>query len=267
MRVVNVGKILGNLGKSIALFIPTWLALFSPNLYALNYFALPSTYETNTAIFYGIYCIGGGIIAYFILMGLWWVLLSIFWRNYPDWISPKSWKNIFINWAIATGCLFFAFLLEPSLWRSGNVLINGAISNNQDYLIRMITSRFQTVFIPWFLTVNIAFFLKQYWSFLPSTSRGFTNNYSEMIAERDKVFGGSRKSKPRKSPYKQKTKQNTGSDDRPSRAELRLSTYLFYDEKQARRLVDGVQARYPDMPRDWCAEKALSDLERDRRIN
>lgn len=243
-----MAKILGNLGKSIALFIPTWLTLFSPNLYALNYFALPSTYETKTAILYGIYCIAGGIIAYFLLIGLWWALLSIFWRNHPDWISPKSWRNIFVNWAIATGCLFLAFLFEPSLWRSGNVIVNGFISNSQEYLIQMITSKFWFVFIPWLFTVNIAYLLK------------------EMIAERDKVFGGSRESKPKRSPSNQKLKRNTRSDGRPSRAELRLSAYLFYDEKQAGRLVDGVQARYPDMPREWCSDKALSDLERDRRI-
>jgi hypothetical protein len=51
-----------------------------------------------------------------------------------------------------------------------------------------------------------------------------------------------------------------------SKAELRLSTYLFYDGKQAARLVDGVQARFPDKTRRWCAEKALSDLERDRQM-
>jgi hypothetical protein len=34
----------------------------------------------------------------------------------------------------------------------------------------------------------------------------------------------------------------------------------------ARRLVDGVQSRFPDKNRNWCAEKALSDLERDRQM-
>lgn len=53
-------------------------------------------------------------------------------------------------------------------------------------------------------------------------------------------------------------------DNRPCRSELRLSSYLFFDSAQASRLVDGVQSRYPDKPRKWCAEKALSDLERDR---
>lgn len=51
-----------------------------------------------------------------------------------------------------------------------------------------------------------------------------------------------------------------------SRAELRLSAYLFYDQKKAARLVDGVQARYPDKSREWCADKALVDLERDRQM-
>ena len=48
------------------------------------------------------------------------------------------------------------------------------------------------------------------------------------------------------------------------RIERKLSAYLFYDPKQAARLVDGVQAKFPDKSRQWCAEKALSDLERDR---
>lgn len=54
--------------------------------------------------------------------------------------------------------------------------------------------------------------------------------------------------------------------EKPSRAELRLSAYLFFDAKQAARLIDGVQARFPDKTRRWCAEKALSDLERDRQM-
>lgn len=58
---------------------------------------------------------------------------------------------------------------------------------------------------------------------------------------------------------------STGSE-KPSRAELRLSAYLFFDAKQTARLVEGIQARFPDKTRKWCAEKALSDLERDRQM-
>lgn len=234
-----MGKIASSLGRAIALFIPTWLFLYSNNLYALNYFALPSTYEAKSAIIYGIYCIGKGLVGYILLVGVWWGFLNVFWRNHPDWISPKSWKNIFINWAIASACLFLAFLLEPSLWKSGNVLINGAISNSEDYFMHMTTSKFSSVFIGWFYLASIVYLIKPYLMPLPSTAQNI-NNYDSGASE------------------------SIVSDDRPSRAELRLSAYLFYDEEQARRLVDGVQARYPDMPRKWCAEKALSDLERDR---
>ena len=229
-----MGRIAGNLGKSIALFVPTWLCLYSLNLYALNYFALPSTYQTSTAILYGIYCIGGGLIAYLLFVGLWWVLLSIFWQNYPDWISPKNWKNVFVNWAIATSCLYLAFLFEPALWKSGNVLINGAISNSQEYLIQMIASRFLGVVTPWFFAVNIAYLLKPYLMLLPSSLGSNTNsyNYDEMIAERQKVFGNSRKNKNRTIPRQAKSRKPLSRDNRPSRAELRLSAYLFYDESQ-----------------------------------
>ena len=36
--------------------------------------------------------------------------------------------------------------------------------------------------------------------------------------------------------------------------------------KEAARLVEGVQVSFPDKTRNWCAEKALSDLERDRQM-
>ena len=71
-------------------------------------------------------------------------------------------------------------------------------------------------------------------------------------------------SNPRSDPEKPRIiKEET---EKISKAELQLSTYLFYDGKQAARLVDGVQVRFPDKTRKWCAEKALSDLERDRQM-
>lgn len=67
--------------------------------------------------------------------------------------------------------------------------------------------------------------------------------------------------------YKKESSIETKSEgEKRCRAELRLSAYLFFDAKQAARLVDGVQARFPDKPRKWCAEKALADLERDRQV-
>lgn len=62
---------------------------------------------------------------------------------------------------------------------------------------------------------------------------------------------------------KRATNERTEASDR---VERRLSAYLFFDVKQTSRLVDGVQARFPDKTREWCAEKAISDLERDRQI-
>ena len=62
---------------------------------------------------------------------------------------------------------------------------------------------------------------------------------------------------------KRATNERTEASDR---VERRLSAYLFFDVKQTSRLVDGVQARFTDKTREWCAEKAISDLERDRQI-
>lgn len=47
-------------------------------------------------------------------------------------------------------------------------------------------------------------------------------------------------------------------------AELKLAAYL--DVSKAHRLIDNIQAKYPDKSRDWCAAKALEDWQRDRQV-
>jgi hypothetical protein len=37
------------------------------------------------------------------------------------------------------------------------------------------------------------------------------------------------------------------------------------DYRLAQRLVDGIRADHPDRPEQWCWEKAVWDMERDRR--
>jgi hypothetical protein len=47
--------------------------------------------------------------------------------------------------------------------------------------------------------------------------------------------------------------------------ETRLLTLLGGQRATAIRLLSSIQSRYPDRDQQWCLEKALRDLERDRR--
>ncbi|TYQ27168.1 hypothetical protein PseudUWO311_09205 [Pseudanabaena sp. UWO311] len=46
-----------------------------------------------------------------------------------------------------------------------------------------------------------------------------------------------------------------------SKAELKLLSSLFYDYPETCRLIEEIQAGHPEHSRQWCAEKALLDLE------
>jgi hypothetical protein len=46
-----------------------------------------------------------------------------------------------------------------------------------------------------------------------------------------------------------------------SKAELKLLSSLFYDYPETCRLIEEIQASNPKQSRQWCAEKALLDLE------
>ena len=46
-----------------------------------------------------------------------------------------------------------------------------------------------------------------------------------------------------------------------SKAELKLLSSLFYDYPETCRLIEELQASPPEQSRQWCAEKALLDLE------
>jgi hypothetical protein len=55
----------------------------------------------------------------------------------------------------------------------------------------------------------------------------------------------------------------------PVSANLRdkLLRLVSHDTKLEQRLIDNLQQKYPNNSLDWCYEKAISDLERDRRSN
>ena len=46
-----------------------------------------------------------------------------------------------------------------------------------------------------------------------------------------------------------------------SKAELKLLSSLFYDYPKTCQLIEAVQSNYPNKPRQWCAEIALSEFE------
>jgi uncharacterized protein HemY len=61
-----------------------------------------------------------------------------------------------------------------------------------------------------------------------------------------------------------RTASRTGG--RPSRAtEKQLLRLTGGNRAAAERLVSKVRQRYPDRPEQWCWEKAIFDIERDRR--
>jgi len=59
-------------------------------------------------------------------------------------------------------------------------------------------------------------------------------------------------------------KQAMTNEYRISRRLWRQLVLLTKDEQTAHRLVRSLLLRYPDRDADWCCEKAIYDIERDR---
>lgn len=61
-----------------------------------------------------------------------------------------------------------------------------------------------------------------------------------------------------------KGKGNKTKDRLKSRHRKKLLSLVNSDENIANRLVDSITAKYPDKSTDWCYERAIDDLLRDR---
>lgn len=288
-------RIIANFGRSLALFVPTFFCLYATDLWALNLFVFISTYPVSpsdrlSGIWYGFMYLAGGAVLYLFVVGLWWLLIKTLWRNSPDWIAPKSWKSIFINLAITTVCLFIAFLCEPALWRGGNAFINGL-----GYLTQMIVMTLPKVASIWFLLVNIIYFLtsraskfqnqtnksvlrdripKKYVSrkSQETVDRNVVTEYpSAQEALRDRQEDHERKvaamraAKASSFPKVQHPSKPVAKSEISISKLRKLIKMVHGREDVARRLIEGNLKLFPDKSPDWACDKAISDLERDRR--
>jgi hypothetical protein len=260
----KMGLILGNLGRALALFVPTLFCLYGTHLYALNIFRFIAIYKLAasdrlTGIWYGFVLIAAGTVAYLIVLGLWWLLLSVAWRRHPDWISPKSWSNVFVNLAIATFSLFAAFLCEPSLWISGNIFS----TDNQAYVAQVLESTFPKVVSIWLVMVNIIYLFKAKFEESGQTKLVTTNDIRKKYPSRksQERLRQDRQSQTSTRQTQQLERQQTGESLEREKELLAL----IRDRKTCERLLKGLRRQYPNATRLWIIEKAIADIHRDRR--
>ena len=240
-----MNRIMSNFLRSIALFIPTALCLYSTNLYALNVFRFVTIYSLQldqkiTGIKYGVTSIVTGAVCYFIFLAVWWALLKAVWKNHPRWTSPKSWLDIFINGLISTICLYIAFFCIPNLWIYGNVFMPESLAYT-NYIIEKTFSGFIAI---WFIAVNLAYAFKD----------AITQSSARSVEFRNSNQDDDSSSHP------------PSNDRRADIAELQQQLIaLVRDRKTADRLLQGLKRQYPDRSKLWLLEKAISDIHRDRR--
>ncbi|MBD2019412.1 hypothetical protein H6F43_04335, partial [Leptolyngbya sp. FACHB-36] len=67
------------------------------------------------------------------------------------------------------------------------------------------------------------------------------------------------------SPTRSLPRNPTRLDQASRKLQRRLLTLLHDDRQAADRLLAQVKLRHPDRSTDWCVEKVIYDLERDRR--
>ncbi len=239
-----MNRIISNFLRSIALFIPTVICLYSTNLYALNIFRYISIYSLDleqkiTAIKYGVTSIAGGAFFYFMFLAVWWAFLKAVWQAHPRWASPKSWLDVLINALISTISLYIAFFCIPNLWIYGNVLMPESLA----YTNYIIEKTFSIFILIWLIAVNVAY------------------NFKDSIAE-----SSARSVEFRDSNRDDSPSYHESSNRKQGIAELQQELIaLVRDRKTADRLLQGLKRQYPDRSKLWLLEKAISDIHRDRR--
>jgi hypothetical protein len=134
----------------LSLYVPLWLAL---NLFLVAFLVQDKSFMLGSAVLF----VAASLIFYLIFVGLWRLILKIFWSKPPSWTYPQSWKSIFISWAIASFCLIIAMLFEPRLWNDPRLILQ----ENDYYVKRLVEDTLGKIMGIWLFFTTIAYFLKK----------------------------------------------------------------------------------------------------------
>ena len=106
----------------------------------------------------------------------------------------------------------------------------------------------------------------------PKRSKPRKLSYDEMIADRRKIIGKQPQSKRGNTKTYQRSEHIRDGNTQATKNTILIASFgtltrLVSGQKDvARRLIEGNLKKYPDKSPDWACEKAISDIERDRRI-
>lgn len=151
-------RAINSLCKALGLLLPTFLCLYLPIWYAFNLFLATSLSQEKGLIFgLSLLSLVASLILYLIFIGLWRLILKIFWSKPPTWLYPQSWKSVFTGWAIASFCLVIAIAFEPRLWDSPKLLLQ----ENNYYVKRLIDETLGKTIMIWLVCATGIYSLKK----------------------------------------------------------------------------------------------------------
>jgi amino acid transporter len=152
-------RFINSLCKSLGLLVPAFLCLYVPIWYSLNLFLAISLTQDGKGFLFGlsVLSLATSLVLFLIFIGLWRLVLKIFWSKPPSWIYPQSWKSVFTGWAIASLCLIIAMLFEPRLWSDSRLLFDQTSS----YANRLIDETLGKTIAIWLFCVTGIYLFKK----------------------------------------------------------------------------------------------------------
>ncbi|WP_145988099.1 hypothetical protein [Pseudanabaena sp. ABRG5-3] len=138
--------------------MPAFLCLYAPIWYAFNLFLVTSLVQDKSFVFWSaIFFVAASLVIYLIFIGIWRLVLKIFWSKPPLWTYPQSWKSIFMSWAIASFCLILAMLFEPRLWDNPRLILQ----ENDYYVKRLVEDTLGKIIVIWLAATTTVYSLKK----------------------------------------------------------------------------------------------------------
>ena len=152
-------RAISSLSKALGLLVPAFLCLYLPIWYSLNLFLAISLTQDSKGFLFGLslLSLAVSLILYLMFIGVWRLILKIFWSKPPSWICPQSWKSVFTGWAIASLCLIIAIAFEPRLWDSPKLLLQ----ENNYYVKRLIDETLGKTIGIWLFCATGIYLLKK----------------------------------------------------------------------------------------------------------
>jgi len=151
-------RVINSFCTALALLVPAFLCLYTPIWYAFNLFLAISLVPDKSFVFWSaIFFVAVSLVVYLIFIGIWRLVLKIFWSKPPLWTYPQSWKSIFMSWAIASFCLILAMLFEPRLWNSPRLILQ----ENDYYMKRLVEDTLGKIIVIWLAATTTVYSLKK----------------------------------------------------------------------------------------------------------